>query len=87
MDDRCSMCTTPLTLRNTSLIMSYCYCDKCCKKLYDLQNYKIGSYALKKDKDDVDYIKITGPYGHHCFITVGDFESILSGICGSLKFK
>ena len=44
---------------------------------------KIGEWKIQWQ--DVDYIRITGPDNQQCIVTGGDFESILSGICGVLQ--
>lgn len=43
-------------------------------------NIKIGSFTI--GRYDEDYISITPEYGPTMKITGGDFESILSGLCG-----
>jgi hypothetical protein len=34
---------------------------------------------------DVDYVEINGPHNQRCLICGGDFESMLSALCGAFN--
>lgn len=53
----------------------------------DLEYNKWSNGGWTVKQIDEDYILITGPCGQQCKICGGDFESILSALCGVEKVK